>query len=133
MGHEPIQTGPLSVSSASIYPTDTSFVVNGVTYGTVLSVGNEASAKPSIYTLSQNFPNPFNPATTIRYSIAAPQVVTLTVYDLLGRVVETFADGKKIPGTYTVVWNASCRSSGVYFIRLIAGKFIDTRKMLLLK
>ena len=61
------------------------------------------------------------------------QVGTLTVYDVLGWAVERLVNEKKLPGRYSLVWNAASRSSGVYFTRLIAGRFVETRKLILLK
>jgi uncharacterized protein (TIGR03790 family) len=88
---------------------------------------------PVEYTLYQNFPNPFNPITKIKYSLPKSGNVKLVVYDILGREVMTLADGVKEPGFYEVDFNASHLSSGVYIYRLIAGNYINTKKMLLLK
>ena len=94
--------------------------------------------------MSSNYPNPFNPSTTIKYRIplnpplvkgdgtnAGP--VTLKVYDLLGREVAVLVNEYKAPGNYEVTWNAANTPSGVYFYRIQAGDFVQTRKMLLLK
>jgi YVTN family beta-propeller protein len=88
--------------------------------------------------LEQNMPNPFNPVTTIKYSIAQPERVSLMVYDVSGRLVRTLVDDHQAADVYRVTWdgtnNQSQRvASGLYFYRLVAGKFIETRKMLLLK
>lgn len=96
---------------------------------------------PNEFALEQNFPNPFNPATTIQYSIpelqtgssAAAPHITVEVVDVTGRIVATLESGKRTAGTYSVVWNASHLSSGVYFARLqFNGKQL-MRKMTLLK
>ena len=103
--------------------------------------------KPREFALGQNFPNPFNPTTTIGYSIAGVvgtlsrqtaggdlrHATSLQVFDLLGRRVATLVNEPKEPGTYTVQWDASAVSSGVYFYRLQAGAFAATRKLLLLR
>jgi M6 family metalloprotease-like protein len=86
---------------------------------------------PAEYVLSQNYPNPFNPSTTIRYEIARGGYVLLRVYDLLGREVATLVNERKPAGTYAVQFNASGLASGIYFCRLAAGTFIETRKLLL--
>lgn len=108
--------------------------------GTLTSVG--APTLPGQMTLSQNFPNPFNPATTIRYEVperapgsasSAVGVVRLVVYDILGRQVATLVNEKKVPGRYEVTFNASGLASGVYLYRLSAGDFVQTRKMILIK
>jgi hypothetical protein len=92
------------------------------------------------FSLSQNYPNPFNPTTTIEYTIPGfesgnrnPELVSLIVYDILGRKVGTIVNEKQKPGKYSVAWNASKYSSGIYFYKLSAGKFIQTRKMVLIK
>jgi hypothetical protein len=90
------------------------------------------------YSLSQNYPNPFNPATTITYSISSVETrhalpVRLDVYDVFGKIVTTLVNKKQNPGTYHVTFNADNLSSGVYFYRLQAGKFIQTKKLVILK
>ncbi|OGG05890.1 MAG: hypothetical protein A3F83_10790 [Candidatus Glassbacteria bacterium RIFCSPLOWO2_12_FULL_58_11] len=93
---------------------------------------------PRAFALAQNTPNPFNPSTTISYTVGAPAHVRLTVYDLRGRLVSTLADKQVEAGTYYIQWNGSDSkgnqlASGVYFYRLESGSFTDTRKMVLLK
>jgi hypothetical protein len=88
---------------------------------------------PARFALEQNYPNPFNPATTIIYQVPALSHVILTVYDLLGREVATLVDENKKAGRYSIPWNASWLSSGVYFYRLRAGEFRETKRMILLK
>jgi hypothetical protein len=88
---------------------------------------------PRTTTLYQNYPNPFNPTTTIGYALPKQSYVTLRVYDMLGRVVQTLADGPQDAGLYEVQLNASRLASGVYFYRLQAGNFNQTRKLLLLR
>ncbi len=83
--------------------------------------------------LSQNFPNPFNPSTKIRFSIPHSTFVTLKVYDLLGREIATIINEEKMPGNYEVNFNANNLSSGVYFYRIRAGSFIDTKRLILLR
>jgi hypothetical protein len=90
---------------------------------------------PTTFSLSQNYPNPFNPTTTIQFSVGSasgrtgePARVTLKVYDVLGGEVLTLVDERKQPGVYAVTWDASTVPSGVYFVRLTAGSFSQTRK-----
>ena len=85
------------------------------------------------YTLLQNYPNPFNPTTSIKYSITSEQLVTIKVYDLLGREIETLVNEEKPKGTYKSTWNAVNLPSGVYFYQLRAGNFVETKKMILLR
>ena len=94
---------------------------------------------PPAYFFAGNYPNPFNPATTITYGLAERAAVTLSIYDVSGRLVRTLVDEVQEPGrSYTVVWdgrNAFGRSvsSGIYFCRLKAGTRASTRKMVLLR
>lgn len=88
---------------------------------------------PSDYGLSQNFPNPFNPSTTLQYSVKEPGKVTLAVYDVLGRLITTIVDEYKPAGTYEVKFEAGNLTSGVYFYTLTVNNFRETRKMILNK
>ncbi len=91
------------------------------------------SGLPLNYRLEQNFPNPFNPVTTIRYSVSKTSNVSLKVFDILGREVQTLVNTMQAPGQYTVTLNAQGLGSGVYFYRLNTGNFIETKKLMLLK
>jgi len=103
-----------------------------LTRGTV-DVADTYSNVPSQYALDQNYPNPFNPTTTISYNIHASGVVTLNVYDVLGRKIETLVGNVMAPGSYAVTWDAKDNASGTYFYTLEAGGTTMTRKMLLIK
>ena len=84
------------------------------------------------YSLEQNYPNPFNPETKITYSILEPVHVRLTIYNILGQKIATLIDKHQNTGKYHVTWNAENLNSGVYFYRLEAGSYSDTKKMMLL-
>ena len=88
---------------------------------------------PSQYILEQNYPNPFNPSTVITYELPVLTIVTLKVYDLIGREVKTLVSDRQSAGIHSVTFNASNLTSGVYFYRLQAGSFTGSRKLLLLK
>jgi hypothetical protein len=97
-----------------------------------------ASVLPEDYFLSQNFPNPFNNTTSLRFFLPVPTSVLLEVYNLLGQRVVTLVEGETAAGIHTVVWdgfdaNGRPVATGVYFYRLTAGEFEDVRKMVLLK
>ena len=87
----------------------------------------------SKFSISQNYPNPFNPATIIEFSLAKPEHVILKIYDILGRQVATLVDDVRPTGIYSIQFNASKFASGVYFYRIQAGSFVQTKKLLLLK
>jgi hypothetical protein len=85
------------------------------------------------YTLAQNFPNPFNPTTSIHYQLPEDGLVTLRIYDILGSVVKTLVNEEKLAGKYEINFNASSLASGVYIYRLNVNDFVDVKKMILLK
>jgi uncharacterized protein (DUF1501 family) len=88
---------------------------------------------PSEFSLAQNFPNPFNPATTIRYELARGSSVVLEVYDMAGRLVRTLVRGEQPAGVYTLTFEGQGLASGTYLYRLQAGNFVETRRMVLLR
>jgi hypothetical protein len=108
----------------------------GITRGTVnigggiTPVTNEI---PNGFSLSQNYPNPFNPATTFKFSVPVKSQVSLKIYNSLGTEIETLVNHELSPAVYEASWNASKYSSGVYFCRLTAGEFTETKKMVLIK
>ncbi len=97
------------------------------------AVENDETGIVSKFSLNQNYPNPFNPSTVIGYSISKPTNVRLSVYNILGEKVATLVNREEPQGKYSVKFNAENLSSGVYFYKLEAGNFTQTRKMLLLK
>lgn len=110
--------------------------VSGGVFRSLETVVNVASVPPSTVTafmLSQNYPNPFNPVTTITYSIPYSAMVSLKVYDIMGREVEILVNAVKNSGVYSARSNASLLASGVYFYRLQAGDYVETRKLVLMK
>ena len=98
-----------------------------------------AGEMPKDFALKQNYPNPFNPSTTISYDIPKPAMVNVTIYDVLGRAVATLANGVQSANHYSVQWNASGVSSGMYFLRIQArstdgdGEFNAVKKLMLMK
>ncbi len=85
------------------------------------------------YSLQQNYPNPFNPTTLVSYSIPKRSRVRVQIFNLLGQLIQTLADDTREPGTYTITWEAASRPSGLYFYRMTAGEFVETKKAILLK
>jgi hypothetical protein len=98
----------------------------------VTAVEDELAGVPLGLTLEQNYPNPFNPSTTIAYGLPVATEVKLGVYDVLGREVSVLVQEKRSAGVHKVTFEGRGLSSGVYFYRLTAGNFIQTRKLLLL-
>ena len=88
---------------------------------------------PTAWALSQNYPNPFNPTTSLDVEVPARSYLTLKVYDMLGREIQTLLEGEQPAGTHPVTWDASDYPSGTYFVRLQAGSTFLTRKLLLVK
>ncbi len=109
--------------------------IDALVIPSVSTIGIEpvGNAVPEAYSLSQNYPNPFNPATNIKFQLPREEFVKLSIFDMLGREIEILVNKEMKPGTYRADWNASKFSSGVYFYRLEAGEFTETRKMILVK
>lgn len=104
--------------------------MNGMTVG----VSHNGSELPQRYSLSQNYPNPFNPHTKIDFTIPESSRISLIIYDITGKEVKRLIDNEIRPASkYTVNFNAGNLTSGVYFYKLIAGNFISTKKLILLK
>ena len=101
--------------------------------GLVLHADEEPSPVPAAFALEQNYPNPFNPVTTIRYSLAAPGRVVLTVFNTVGQEVAEVVDGERAAGEHSVPFDASNLAGGVYLYRLSSGGLTQMRKMVLIK
>ena len=131
----------LSNAALSIYAND-SYVFAGVDNGGVWRrpisqitpvERNPVTPNPSAFRLEQNYPNPFNPTTTISYEIPLRTYVRLLVFNVLGQRVETLVNREQAPGRYTVQFNSVKLASGVYFYRIRAGTFVETKKLMVLK
>ncbi len=145
---ESAYTGPVTIGDGgwnpqldlkaadSLIVADTSIgILTIIAAGPVLRVSDVSpyGETPGEFTLMQNFPNPFNPATDIAYTVAARSRVTLRVYDILGRPVATLVDAVKAPGSYVERWEGGRLPSGVYFCRMTAEGFTGMMKMLLVR
>ncbi len=127
------------------YETDVTFEIGNGNYGdgiysriniigtNIVSVPNNDISLPIKFFLSQNYPNPFNPSTKINYSIPELSFVTLKVYDVLGNEIATLINEEKSAGSYEFKFSANVLSSGIYFYKLMAGSYVETKKMLLVK
>ncbi len=122
----------LAIVSRSLGDNDSLFVLYNT--GNVSGIIEENNQQiPENISLSQNYPNPFNPTTTIEYSIPQAGLVTIKIFDILGREITTLVNEEKQRGNHELKFNASNLASGIYFYRLQAGNFIDTKKMILLR
>ncbi len=124
----------------SIYISPDGFLFAGTEHNGVLRsinpitfVENQTGTFIQTYNLLQNYPNPFNPTTSMQFTIGSRQFVSLKVYDILGREIETLVNEEKPAGEYEVEFDGSNLPSGIYFYRLKAGEFTETRKMVLLR
>lgn len=118
------------VSHWDYKPSDNTFYQ--MIFDTTVSVDDQI-AQLFTYQLYQNFPNPFNPVTKIKYSLAEASNVKLTIYDILGKEVTTLVNEQQQSGSYEVKWDASNVSSGIYFYQLNTKNYVNTRKMILLR
>jgi len=96
-------------------------------------VDENSEVIPSQFLLSQNYPNPFNASTSISYNLTQSSDVVLDVFDIMGRKVESLVSGYQVAGAHKAIWNAGDMSSGIYVYKLTAGRFMENRKMLLIK
>ncbi len=108
-------------------------MIRAVVKNPSVGVVNNNTGIPERFSLSQNYPNPFNPATMINFSIPVNSFVRLSVYDILGREIQQLVNNDLTPGSYSVDFNASALTSGVYFYTLTTNGFTDTKRMLLVK
>jgi len=99
----------------------------------ITDVNDKENYLPTNFALQQNYPNPFNPATVINYSLPRSNMVSIRVYDVIGNEIANLVNEEKPAGRYSVNFNASNLSSGVYFYRMQAGSFVETKKLILLK
>ena len=89
--------------------------------------------KPCEYVLDLAYPNPFNPVTTLSFALPIEAEVSLSIYNLQGREVGSLINGNMDAGYHSVVWNADSHSSGVYFVKMVAGNYVNTQKLMLVK
>lgn len=128
-----------SITNLSFINANTGWVVgeNGGIYkttnGTAIGIHQISSTIPKDFSLGQNYPNPFNPNTTINFDIPKNAFVEIKVFDVLGREVASLVNEQLAAGKYKTDWNAPNYTSGIYFYRLNAGSFSETRKMILIK
>ena len=107
---------------------------DSITFTTSGLVGvRDRDITPSAYSLSQNYPNPFNPVTKIQFSVPQNELVKIKVYDFLGAEIATLVNREMNSGSYEVDFNGKTFASGIYFVRMEAGKFVETKKIVLLK
>ncbi|MBI4546649.1 MAG: T9SS type A sorting domain-containing protein [Ignavibacteriae bacterium] len=124
---------------------ESGFLADTLLHSPVVAVG-EVEGIPTVYALSQNFPNPFNPSTTIRYELPQRSRVEIHLYNIIGQRIATLVNEEHDPGRYTLIWNGQNNlglqvASGVYFYRLVArdasssakSTFVETKKLILLR
>ncbi len=127
----PIGTNKVKFTAKSAFGNN--LFIDNITAGLITGVGTPLSLIPDKYELSQNYPNPFNPVTKINFSIPKQGFVTLRIFDVTGREVSKLVSEVKEAGYHSINFNASEFASGVYFYRLEAGDFIDSKRMMLIK
>jgi hypothetical protein len=113
--------------------SDSLYVLYNLGGGTVGIQEEEIIETPTTFSLAQNFPNPFNPTTTIQFSLPQAGDVSLKIYNLLGEEVKTLVDEYRQAGKHSAQFNANNLASGIYFYRIQAGSFVETKKMILLR
>lgn len=112
-------------------PTNTIYVPTNMAEKRAVDIPEEPI--PTSFSMSQNYPNPFNPTTTISYQLPISQFVNLSIYNIQGLLIETLVNDYKKAGIYSLKWNAKNVGSGLYFYRIEAGEYTETKKCLILK
>jgi hypothetical protein len=130
-------TGATLVEGRALAQTAVTLIANTVTKPATATAVENVGIAPQAFALFQNYPNPFNPSTRIQYNLEKAGMVSLKVYNVLGREVATLVNGHQEAGSYTVPFGINTGtfglSSGVYFYRLEAGSFVSTKKLILVK
>ncbi len=124
-----VNTNLSAISYAGFGPTN----IYANQEGLLTGINQNGSEVPENYSLSQNFPNPFNPVTNIKFTLPAGGLTKLVIFDIMGREVATLLNKDMNAGSYTADFDASSLSSGVYFYKIISGSFTDTKRMVLVK
>ncbi len=119
----------VSGSSGGVIGTD----IATIKYSQLVGINPVSNEIPAEYKLLQNYPNPFNPMTNVKFQMPNTAFVKLIVFDILGREVSALVNEQLNAGTYEVQWDASAYPSGIYFYKLTAGEFTETKKMILIK
>ena len=136
-GHSTLQWRTVTPSQTGAFNDAAALVTRGTVFSfdTILLgiAGNFPGALPAGYSLSQNYPNPFNPSTIIRYGIPRQSAVTLRVFNTLGQQVAVLMNKTQEAGYHEVTFDGSAMASGVYFYRLKAGDYVETKRLLLIR
>jgi hypothetical protein len=122
--------GDNDLAVANEYSNNVSILLYRTVY---TGIDHESAKLPRQYQLSQNYPNPFNAQTIIQYSLPSQSLVTIDIFDILGRKVETLVNGIMPMGEHQATWGANGHASGIYFYRIKAGDYTERRKMMLVK
>jgi hypothetical protein len=131
-------TGTATLDAPSVTLRNLVFVVQGgkmylLSETTSVDVESEEISIPTEFSLSQNYPNPFNPTTKIKYSVPEISFVTIKLYDALGNEITTLVNEEKEVGSYKIDFDGSRLSSGIYFYKMQTEKFMEIKKMVLLR
>jgi hypothetical protein len=104
-----------------------------VTVDALTGIEDAANLIPTQYALAQNYPNPFNAQMKITYSLALRGYVSIDIFDILGRRIAQLSEGTREPGNHEIIWDATGMPTGIYFYKLKAGEYQETKRMVLLK
>ncbi len=122
-----------TIEAVSVTASTTAAGTSSFAYFQIITDVENDGIKPTEFSLNQNYPNPFNPSTSIQYRVPSISNVSLKVYDILGNEVAILVNEEKPAGSYEVEFDAKALTSGIYFYKLQAGSFVETKKMSLLK
>ena len=127
------QQGEIAYHNTEYNPRRMTEIITDLLHPVGVEKDESSTPAPLSYQLSQNYPNPFNPVTLIEYKLPIRSEVKLTIFNLRGQEVALLVNGNMLAGIHQVIWDATNVASGIYFYRLQAGEFVQTRKMVLLK
>ena len=128
-----IRTRNLCLRMPALNPNEHIRDLDFVNLSTGTGIDEKSNKQLYEYRLERNYPNPFNPTTTIEFGIPKPCHVELSIYNLSGQIVDKLVSQSLMPGSYRYTWEAARFSSGVYFYKIEAGDFVDIKKMIFMK
>ena len=124
----------IAIINTTLLTEGSTFLIDNLVFDNAVGIGDESeNALQQHFVLAQNYPNPFNPTTTIRFSLPQSGDVQLSVYNSAGQEVSRIVDDARAAGSHSVTWDARQFSSGVYYYRLVSGKYTETKKLILLR
>ena len=124
-----------SLESSTLFDYTGNMTIEGIIVSDIEgnAIPSSSIIVPATYALESAYPNPFNPTTTLNFALPVKTNVILEVYDINGRIINELINTNMDAGYHSVIWNADNNASGVYFVKMVAGEFVNTQKLMLVK